>query len=74
MIRRRSSVQHGEENATNTDAKKLFSSLCHATNKMHFVKHESSSAYVNEHMMQHESNVEYNLSRYRTTSNRTKPI
>ena len=39
---------------------------------MHFVKHESSSAYVNEPIMQHESNVEYNHSLYHTTSNRTR--
>ena len=39
---------------------------------MHFVKHESSSAYVKKHMMQDNPNVEYNQSLYSTTSNRTK--
>ena len=41
-------------------------------NKMHFVKHESSSAYVKKHMMQDNPNVEYNQSLLSTTSNRTK--
>ena len=39
-----------------------FSSVCHGANKIHFVKHDSSSAYVNEPMMQHESYVGYNQS------------
>ena len=40
---------------------------------MHFVKHESSSAHVNEPMMHHAYNVEYNQSLHHTTSNRTRP-
>ena len=63
IIRERSSVQRkcykcGRENH--------FASVCYAANKMHFVKHESSSAYVNEPIMPHESNVEYNHSLYYT--------
>ena len=49
-----------------------FANVCHVANKMHFVKHESSNAYVNEPMMQHESNVEYNRGLYHTTSNITR--
>ena len=41
---------------------------------MYFVKHESSSVYANESMMQHESNVEYNQSLFHTTSNRTRHV
>ena len=38
------------------------------------VKHESNSDCVNEPMMQHECNVEYNHSLYHTTSIRTKHV
>ena len=33
--------------------RKSFRKLCYAANKMHFVKHESSSGYVKEPMMKH---------------------
>ena len=51
-----------------------FASVCHAANKMYFVKHESSSTYVNESMMQREYNVEYNQSLHHITPNRTRDV
>ena len=45
IIRGRISVQDREENATIADAK-IISQMYFMQLKMHFVKHESSSAYV----------------------------
>ena len=48
-----------------------FAKVCHAVNKMHFVKHEARSAHVNEPMTQPESKIEYNQSLYHTTASKT---